>query len=153
WRQLRDDILGEAVVFAYRGGPPGKPEQEEGLVLGRARDPGRLADLIERLNQGQKAGGDLKALAEREDDRLQYLRRVEQKEQNFYYLRGPVLVFSGQEALLRRAVDQERKAPAGRESPLGRRRRELGADRALVALLLNPRALDAAMEAQLAKAK
>src|SRR5262249_12051823 len=25
WRRLRDDVLGEAVVFAYRPGPPGKP--------------------------------------------------------------------------------------------------------------------------------
>src|SRR5215475_9851625 len=28
WKQLRDEILGDAVVFAYRPGPPGKPEQE-----------------------------------------------------------------------------------------------------------------------------
>src|SRR2546430_1612195 len=26
--QLRDDILGDAVVLAYRAGPPGKPQQE-----------------------------------------------------------------------------------------------------------------------------
>src|SRR5205823_4064105 len=28
WDQLRDDILGDAVVFAYRPAPPGQPEKE-----------------------------------------------------------------------------------------------------------------------------
>ena len=36
WAALRDDVLGEAVVFAYRPGPPGRPQQEQGLVLVRA---------------------------------------------------------------------------------------------------------------------
>src|SRR5205814_5860862 len=35
---LRDDLLGDAVVFAYRPGPPGKPEQEQNLILIRGRD-------------------------------------------------------------------------------------------------------------------
>src|SRR5262249_59683638 len=33
--QLRDDVLGDAVVLAYRPGPPGKPEQGQGLILVR----------------------------------------------------------------------------------------------------------------------
>ena len=33
--QLRDDLLGDAVVFAYRPGPPDKPDQEQGLILVR----------------------------------------------------------------------------------------------------------------------
>ena len=33
WDQLRDDVFGDAIVFAYRPGPPGKPDQEQGLVL------------------------------------------------------------------------------------------------------------------------
>src|SRR5262249_48601260 len=73
-------------------------------------------------------------------------------EENFYFLRGPVLVFSGQEALLREALAQEKKLPADRESPVGRELRLLGAGRALMALWLNPRAFDAALEAKLAKA-
>src|SRR5438445_399058 len=36
--QLRDDICGDAVILAYRPGHPGKEEQEEGLLLVRARD-------------------------------------------------------------------------------------------------------------------
>ena len=38
WTDLRDDILGEAFVFAYRPGPPGKQDQEQGLFLLRSRN-------------------------------------------------------------------------------------------------------------------
>lgn len=153
WEQLRDDILGDAIVFAYRGGPPGKPEAEEGMFLVRARDPKQLAALVERLNAFQKESGDLKTLEERTHDGVKYFRRVEGKGQNFYCLRGPVLIFSEQEALLKQALTQEGKGQAGQESALGRQLRLLGADRTLAALLLNPRAFDAALEAKLARAR
>src|SRR2546430_7288658 len=42
--QLRDDVLGDAIVFAYRPGPPGQPEREQGLFLLYARDPRQLGD-------------------------------------------------------------------------------------------------------------
>src|SRR5262249_17200175 len=38
WVQLRDDVLGEALIFAYRPGPPGSPEKEQGLVLLRVQN-------------------------------------------------------------------------------------------------------------------
>ena len=152
--QLRDDILGDAVVLAYRAGPPGKPQLDEGMLLIRARRPQTLAALVERLNKAQKDSGDLKTVEERTHNGVKYFRRVERKETNFYYLRGGVLVFSGQEALLRRAIAQEeRTAQPGVESPLGKKLRLLGADRALSAVLLNPRGLDATLEAKLAQAK
>src|SRR4051812_7187739 len=44
--RLRDDILGDAVLLAYRPGPPGKPELEQGLVLVRARTAEALAGLV-----------------------------------------------------------------------------------------------------------
>src|SRR5437016_1830154 len=56
WDGLRDDILGDAFVFAYRPGPPGK-EQE--LLLIRARDGQKLADLVDRLNTFQMGSGEL----------------------------------------------------------------------------------------------
>ena len=52
WEQLRDDVLGDAVVFAYRPGPPGKPEQEQGLVLLRGRNGEVVSRLVEKINQG-----------------------------------------------------------------------------------------------------
>src|SRR5262245_3193443 len=39
WPQLRDDILGDAIVLAYTPGPPGRPDDEQGLLLVHARQP------------------------------------------------------------------------------------------------------------------
>src|SRR5262249_48213497 len=46
WPRLLDDILGDTVVLAYWPGPPGKPEQEQGMILVRAHDAQLLAGLI-----------------------------------------------------------------------------------------------------------
>src|SRR5438270_4114280 len=63
--QLRDDILGDALVLAYRPGPPGKPEEEEGLFLLRARDTKLLTRLVEQITVLQKESGDLQEVEER----------------------------------------------------------------------------------------
>src|SRR5205807_1813085 len=67
---------------------------------------------------------------------------VERNEINYYYLRGPVLLFSAQEDVVRRAIDTEREAIVG-QPPVAVRLRRLGVERALLALWLNPRAWDA----------
>src|SRR5262245_5318715 len=91
WAQLRDDVLGDAVVLADRPGPPGKPEQEQGLLLLRARDARLLADFIDRLNAVQKKSGEVQDIRSREHNGRKYYQRVEKKGDNFYYLNGPVL--------------------------------------------------------------
>jgi hypothetical protein len=150
--RLRDDILGDAVVLTYWPGPPGHPEREEGLLLIRARDAALLADVIDRLNQAQKAGGDLKDVEVRKYRDVAYTCRVEGKGTNFYYLRGPVLAFSSQEQVLHRVIDRDRQADAEAEPAVARELRLLGADRDLAALWLNPRAFDADLEQHAARA-
>ena len=54
--------------------------------------------------------------------------------------------------MLRRALEAEQKAPADAAPALARRLREVGADRAVLALWLNPRAFDAGLEDKAAKA-
>jgi hypothetical protein len=153
WKQLREDILGDSVVLAYRPGPPGKPEAEQGLVLLRARDARALAALVERVNTFQKEAGELKELQEREHKGVRYVCRVERdRAPSFYHLRGPVLLFTSQEEMLRQALICERDAPAQEEPVLGRRLRALGAGDALFALWVNPRAFDADLEAKAARA-
>src|SRR5437879_6210071 len=66
WAQLRDDVLGDAVVLAYTPGPPGHPEQEQGLWLIHARRPDRLAALVGRLNDLQRQSGEVTAVEPRE---------------------------------------------------------------------------------------
>src|SRR5262249_48530657 len=125
-----------------RLGPPGKSQQEEGLLMVRARSAERLAALVERVNGIVKESGELKAVEPCEHDGFKYFRRVERRETNFYCLRGPVLIFSGQEGMLRRALAGERKLPADEESPVGKQLRLLGAHRALAAVWVNPRSYD-----------
>src|SRR5262249_55725107 len=48
--RLWSDLLGDAVVFAYRPGPPDKMEQEQGLLLICARDADLLARVVKLLN-------------------------------------------------------------------------------------------------------
>ena len=151
WERLRDDIFGDAIVLAYRPGPPGKADQEQGLVLVRARNAEVLAELVENLNKAQKKDGTLTELEERRFKDESYFRRVERNQTNYYLVRGPVLLFSGQEAMLRQAIEASR-APAG-EPALARRLREVGADRAALALWLNPRAFDARLEDKAGRAE
>jgi hypothetical protein len=150
WARLRDDVLGDAVVFAYRPGPPGQPEREQGLFLVRARNPAALAALVRHLEQAQKASGELKEVVARTHQGVKYYKRVEGKATHFYLLRGPVLAFSGQEEMLRQAIERERSAPA--VPPVATRLGELGLGRSLVALWLNPRAFDAVVTAGMTRA-
>lgn len=143
--KLRDDILGDAVVIAYRPGPGGKSEQEQGLVLIRARDSQPLAQLVERLNKS------LKEVSEVEHDGFKYSRRVENDEVNFLHLRGRLLVFSGQETILREALSLEKKLPAEQPSPVGKAIEELGAQRSFAAVWVNPRSFDSELDARLKK--
>jgi len=143
WAQLRDDILGDAVVFAYRPGPPGKAEQEQALLLVRARSGPALAKLADRLNTVQKQLGDLKELQERQHQGVKYFRRVEQKyDPYFYYLDGPILAVSSHENILRQSIDLLKKeAPA--ELSWTKQLKQLKADQALLAVWIKPRAFDA----------
>ncbi len=151
--RLRDDLLGDAVVFAYRPGPPDKPDQEQGLILVRARTAEVLATLVESINKAQKKDGSLTDVQECTFNGATYFRRVEPHQTNYYAVRGPVLLFTGQEKVLQQALDVDRKAAADAEPPLARRLRQVGADRAAASLWVNPRAFDAGLEAKAAKAE
>jgi hypothetical protein len=141
WAKIHDDILGDAVVFAYRGN---KRDREQGLILVRARTAEALADFVERLNKAQKELGELKELQPKEHKGMQYFRRVEAKGANYYALRGAVLVCSSDEAIVQEALEQAAATEA--EPPLAARFRDGAADKALLAVYLNPRSLDAEIE-------
>src|SRR5439155_22582115 len=117
----------------YRPGPPGRPEQEEGLFLIRARDAVLLARLVERVNAMQKESGDLKDLEECEYHGSKYYRRVERAGTNYYYLRGPMVAFAPREGILRQLIDLHRAEPRDVESPLARQFRQLGVSESLAA--------------------
>lgn len=152
--QLRDDILGDTVVFVYRPGPPEKLDQEQGLFLTWARDPQLLKGLADKLNELQTKSGELKKLEEREHQGVKYFCRIEtkkEKEPFYYWLNGSVLAATGQEAMLKQVIERSKLAKSEKEAPpVARRFRELLSESnkkadnwGTAALLINPRAFDA----------
>ena len=107
WPQLRDDIFGDAVVFAYRPGSPAKEDEEQGLMLVYARNDQLLADLTKRFNDLQQQSGDLKELLVRDHHGVQYQCRTERHGENFVYLHGHVMAFSTREGMLQQVIDLE----------------------------------------------
>jgi hypothetical protein len=143
--QLREDIFGDALVLAYRPGRPGKSEDEQGLFLVRARDPVLLARLVERVNTLQKESGGLNDVEPCEYHGATYYRRSERAGANYYYLHGPVLAFAPREEILRQLIDRDREAPKDASSPVAEQFRQLGVNKCLAALWVNPRAFDAVL--------
>lgn len=147
WAEVREVVPGEALAFAYQSGPADRPEQEQGLFLLRAQSGKALAAMVDRINALQKERGELRELVEREHKGVRYYRRVESKQSGCYLIRGAVLVFSGQEAMLQRAIERDLALDRAAAPPLARRLAELGHDKALISLMINPRAFDAALAA------
>src|SRR5438445_509870 len=143
--QLRDDVLGDALVFAFRRGPPTQPEKDDGLILLHARDPKLLARLVDRINELQTKAGEIKAVEPVDGKSGRYFRRVkavEKEAADYYALRGNRLVYSGSEALLTStlgALANEAKS----EPPIVERMRKLAVAEAPVVCLINPRSFDA----------
>jgi hypothetical protein len=157
WTQLCDDIFGDALVLIYRPGPPGKPELEQGALLLRARNEKVLSALIDRINQVQKKEGELKDLQERRHKGTVYYRRLEfdkrtesDKPDTYYYVHKSIAVLSSQESMLQEIIDQERAGSTDTVPEAVRRLRELNAERALLAMWINPRAFDAELDAKTA---
>ena len=145
WATLRDDLLGSAAVFAYRPPQPGQPE-EYGLFLLKARRSDVLTRLIDRLNELQKQSGELKALEERAHGGATYYRRVHDKNTHYYLQRGPILVLSGKEDVIKAVIDLK-----GEAAPVSSALRRAGAENCVAALWLNPRLFDAELETKAEK--
>jgi hypothetical protein len=141
WPTLRDDILGDAVLFAYRPGTAARPELEQGMIAVHARRPKLLAELVDRFNRLQKAGGELKSLEPIKYQGTTYHRREHVRSTHWYYLHGPVLIVAGDEDMLRAAIGHELGA-ATTASPWPARFARAGSAQALAALAVNPRAFE-----------
>jgi hypothetical protein len=151
--QLRDEILGDALVVAYRPAPSRQPGQDQGLFLVRARNAELLAGLVGRLNELQEKSGDLESVEAKEHAGRKYIHRTERNGENYYYLRGPVLAFAPHEEILHEVIDLDRKAPLEGEPPVARQFRLLGVGQPLAALWINPRAFVPALEQKASSAE
>jgi hypothetical protein len=145
--RLRDDILGDAVVYAYRPGPPDAPQGERGLVLLWARDVKLLIKVIEVVN------ADVKTPDQLVYKQVTYFRRVDSRGQPLYYYQSEhLLAFSSREDMVREVIERHRtrlgNAKKGAPSLVDQLRR-LGADKALAALWFNPRPFEPHLRQQI----
>ena len=122
-------------------------------MLVRAATASVLSRLVEKINKAQKKDGSLTELQECPYKGTTYFRRVEPNQTNYYYIRGPGIAVHGPGGHAAAGARRGPQAAADAEPTLARRLREIGADRAVLALWLNPRAFDASLEAKAAKAE
>ncbi len=140
-----NDLLGDAVVFAYRGG------DDSGLILLKAGKPALLAKLIDKLNAAQKAGGEVKEVREKKHGAATYFERDRGAGRSeFYWVSGGTVAFSQTEATVREAID---RAATPAPAPLADALDKLKLTTAAVVGVFHPRSLDAELKAAVADAK
>src|SRR5712691_1317204 len=150
--QLRDDVFGDAVVFAYANGDPAKPQPESALLLTWARDPKIAAQMLDRLNEAQKKSGELKSVVAIKHQGQTFYHRSKQPGKGpdeYYFQRDSVVAFSQQETAIRQVIDLDRAAAPAPIVLLER----YEADKAFATLWVNPRSFDAELERKLKMAE
>jgi hypothetical protein len=145
WEQLRDDILGDLVVVAYRQGPPDRPEDEDGLFLLWARKPVLLKASIDRLNEMQIKAEQVKELKAIDYRGHTYFRRSEPSKTHYYFVDGSLLAVSPKEAVIRKTIERRQQKQSS-VHPLAEQVRRARAEKALATVWLNPRAFDAELQ-------
>lgn len=153
--QFRDDLLGDALVFAYRKGPPGQEAREDGLILLHARDAKLLGRVVDRVIELQTKSGEIRAVESVGEGAGRYFRRlkmVESEPADFYAIHGHRLVFSGNESLLKGILPQLAAENSG-DPAIARRMKRLGVNEAPVSVLINPRSFDADVAASASSGK
>jgi hypothetical protein len=118
-RQLRDDILGDAFLLAYRPAVPSRGLPEQGLFLLWARQPQLLARLMERLDAEQLRHGELRQREARSYRGTTYICRIKDKKEQYYWIEGALLAFTEQEALLQEVIARRQRGVRA-ASPLSR---------------------------------
>lgn len=146
--QLVDDILGDAIVFAYKAGPPDRPQEEAGLLIINARKPDALAKIVTRLNELQQKSGEITSVTEKSHrDRPYFERKKADGGREFYFLRGGLLAYSGQEGAIHQAIEQDRIAPpADKPGQIATSLAALGMGDKFAVCWFNPRGLDAELK-------
>src|ERR1700722_1120929 len=106
---LIEDVLGEAVAFAFTPASSDRPNDERAVILIRPRKPEVLSRLIEKMNDLQIRSGELKGVVSKQNGGVTYLER--QKAGNgaeYYCFRGDVFAFSGIEAEIKSFIDRDK---------------------------------------------
>lgn len=153
---ILDDVLGDAIAFAYSPAPANRPNDEHAILLVRPSKPEALTKIITQLNAIQTKSGELKGVTRREYAGGEYFERKKPDGGGeFYGFAGGVFAFATSEADVRAVFDRHKAAPAMNEKApeLVTRLEKLGVANAAGVILFNPRALDTEVKAKVAQAK
>ncbi len=151
--QLRTDILGDAIVFAYTPGPPGRPAADTGVVYIKPRVPATLRKLVGRLDALQTASGEITSTDTHSHGSGEYVARAKAGGgADYYAFRDSVFAFSSQEAAVK---DFLARTPRPADAPTGVAAdlTALGLADRLAVCLFRPRAFDAELAAKAVAAK
>jgi hypothetical protein len=150
-----DDVVGDAVLFAYSPAPSDRPEAERALILIRPRKVEALTKILDRMNEVQTRSGELKAVVRKEHNGVVYHERRKAGGTEFYCIRGDLFAFSAFESEVTAFIDRDRaSAPASEKPPeLLARLKSLGVADAAGVVLINPRALDRDVKAKVVAAR
>ena len=148
---LRDDVFGDAVVFAFEPGPPGKPAEDAGLFLVKPRKPEVLQKLVARLTEVQTRSGEVAGVRElTHGGRAFSVRELTAGRADYHAWVGGVFAFSAQERAIRAMLDRDASAPTTENTspPAAARLRRLGVADACLSVWLEPRTFDAGLAAR-----
>ncbi len=147
-KQVIEDLLGDSVVVAFKQGPPDKPEQEDGIILVHARDEKLLAEVVERINQAQKEGNELRDVHK---EKGIFRRELTNGNNEYFFVQKNILAFSAKKQLVQDAYDRIAFPP--KENKIANEFQKLGIGQSLVGFWLNPRSFDDDLQAQAKTAK
>src|SRR5207244_699160 len=127
--ELRDELLGDAVVLVLRLAPdaPADSNRARGLLLLRVRDRALLSRLIEAINTIQTDNGERARIVQRDRAGVSYQIRefpagAGRLPECYASFPDGTFAFSNSEDLVQSVIDRKGRSPAGRAGP--------GADRA-----------------------
>jgi hypothetical protein len=154
---LIDDVIGDAIAFAFSPVPSGGNSKEErAVILVRPRKMEALQKILDRLNELQSKSGQLKSVVRRVHGGETYFERQKTVGPSEYYcIRGHVFAFSSSETEVQAVIDRDKTAPAPsvKSSELVERMNRLRVADSAAVVLINPRSLDAELAARVEVAK
>ena len=142
--QVRDAVLGDAIVLAYQPGPVGKPDSETGIIFIKPRSMDVLQQLIDGVNKLQLQGNEIRPVKELSHRGQRYfVREKVAGGREFYRVHDGIFAFSSREQAIHGVIDQSLIPLTDKPSGIAARLLELGVSKKMAVCLFNPRGFDA----------
>lgn len=147
--QVRDAILGDAIVLAYQPGPAGKPDSETGVIFIKPRSMDVLQQLIDGVNKLQLQGNEIRPVKELSHRGQRYfVREKVAGTREFYRVHDGIFAFSSREQAIHGIIEQSLIPLTDKPSGIAARLLELDVSKKMAVCLFNPRGFDAELVAK-----